>query len=207
MAKRNLEGSEFTCNVCQATATDLYRPSGWFEVAVYEPLAVGGDHIRREYHFCSDACYAAWKANGKEPRGDTLDSLCAEARDLGKRAADAHKALPTAKAYLRAADRVHGEKCRPITRKWLGAIRDYVDSLCKNRGLDPQPEPERKLTVAEAARALGRRAGKAGCLSTSTRHFLKGAQETYGQSYESALVGVIEANADRLRLGDWTTNG
>jgi len=139
-------------------------------------------------------------ADGKEPcKGDTLDSLEAEARDLGQRAADAHKALPTGRAYLEAADRVHGEECGPITRKWLGAIRDYVDSLCEKRGVDPQPEP----SLAEAARALGQKAGAAGIPFTVAKQFLEAAEKTYGKSYPEVLPGIIRIIAERIEFGHW----
>ena len=133
-------------------------------------------------------------ADGKEPRGDTPDSLRAEAADLGKRAAKLREASGTGNAYLLAADQVHGH-----STPWLYSVRACVESLCKNRGLDPQPEP----SLAEAARALGQKAGARADVTGGMREFLKGAEETYGTGYLGAVGGAISVAVARLARGSW----
>jgi len=134
------------------------------------------------------------KADGKEPRGDTPDSLRAEAADLGKRAAELREASGTGNAYLLAADQVHGH-----STPWLYSVRACVESLCKNRGLDPQPEP----SLAEAARALGQKAGAAGIPFTVAKQFLEAAEKTYGKSYPEVLPGIIRIIAERIEFCHW----
>jgi len=204
MAKRELHGTEFTCSVCEAThVTEKWCPTGWTSLVVHAPTVRGG-HERTEQHFCGDACYAAWKADGKEPcKGDTLGSLRAEARDLGERAARANRALSTARAYLEEADRVHGEECRPASWAWLGSTRDYVDSLCKSRALDPQPE--RALPLREAARVLGQRAGQENDIVSTASALLCAAEETSHAhvGYPRILHLVVDDIVRRLANGKW----
>jgi len=134
-------------------------------------------------------------ADGKEPcKRDTLDSLEAEARDLGQRAAQKHAAWPTIMACVAGADEHYGPSA-----SWLSKIRRDLEQIYKKRGLDPQPEP----SLAEAARALGQKAGAAGIPFTVAKEFLEAAEKTYGKSYPEVLPGIIRIIAERIEFGHW----
>jgi len=142
-------------------------------------------------------------ADGKEPRkGGTLDSLRAEARDLGERAARVGEAWRTGEAYLEAADRVHGSS---VT--WLEGIRNDVDTLCEKRWVHPRldPQPERELPLHEAARWLGRRAGQENEIITAARALLCAAEETSHAhvGYPTILHLVVDDIVRRLANGKW----
>ena len=132
-------------------------------------------------------------ADGREPcKGDTLDSLKAEAQDLGNRVDRAGFWSTVGMEYVRAA--VAGRSYQ--NRAWLHSMHREIGEI-----LSGEPQPEQSL--AEAARALGQKAGAAGIPFTVAKEFLKAAEKTYGKSYVEVLPGIIRIVAERIEFGHW----
>ena len=135
-------------------------------------------------------------ADGKEPcKGDTLESLKAEAQDLGKRAANRYVASTVIGACAAGVDEAYGTSYPD----WIGSVEKAIASIREKRGLDLRPEP----SLAEAARALGQKAGAAGIPFTIAKQFLEAAEKTYGKSYPEVLPGIIRVIAERIEFGHW----
>lgn len=64
--------------------------------------------------------------------------------------------------------------------------------------------PLEELSLEEEANALGQRVGRSGQLVYTITSLLQGAEDTYGDGYESALSALIEHLVGRLWHGDWS---
>ena len=89
MTSKVLKGEDYTCDTCKneahtATPGAPIPRNYWIAVSETRWSKAYFTTITEDYHFCSDACYAAWKANGKEPRSE--QSLAEAARALGQKA-------------------------------------------------------------------------------------------------------------------------
>ena len=109
MTSKVLKGEDYTCDTCKneahtATPGAPIPRNYWIAVSETRWSKAYFTTITEDYHFCSDACYATWKADGKEPQPERELPLHEAARVLGRRAGQKNDVQGTASAFLCAAE-------------------------------------------------------------------------------------------------------
>jgi len=133
-------------------------------------------------------------ADGKEPQGDTLESLKAEAQDLGNRVDRAGLWSTIGMEYVRAA--VAGRSYQ--NRAWLHSMHREIGEILSG---EPQPEPK---DLSEQAAALGRQALRLGRPVTGIAlAYLKAVDQERGTVKPMWLWQIALHIFRRLRNGNW----
>ena len=141
-------------------------------------------------------------ADGKPCQENTPQSLTAEARDLGNRAANRCVGAAIARECLRAVDDNYAKDAGPNYRlEWLPSVEREIRAIRKKHGLDPQPEPN---SFSEQAAALGEKVGSCGGPTVGAALcYLKVVDQARSGAPEAWLWQIALHIFRRLRHGNW----